>query len=568
MSFSQHEACPQCGSENNLGRYSDGSAWCFGANCDYYEYSSDYLNGDRSYAGEATDTDTPHNWSQVTNFLTVDPAGGIPARGISEDTCEKMRYGWGSHVATIQLIQVANIYENGKLVAQKTRDQNKKFTFIGGPTDALFGTFKGGARQIVVTEGELDALSFAEVDQCKWPVVSVTKGAAGAVKQIAANIESFAPYERVVFAFDADPPGQEAAKACAALIAPGKAFIATFPNPHKDANDMLMAGLGKELPGIAWAAKEYRPDGIISGLDLIDKVVEIPEPGLSYPWPTLTHRLYGQRLGEIVMWTAGTGSGKTTAVRQNAYHLAFSHGKKVGYIGLEETPDTAARQLVGMYMGKLLHIPTVRATMEAGEIREAAEEILERFEFYSHEGTFDWPSLEAKIRYWRHSVGIEWFVLDHVSFVLSAGGGGNTETDVLMTHLRLLVENLHIHVDVISHLRKVGSGEKSFEEGAPISSDDLRGSGTLKQVPNVILAMERNQQAPGEPTKIRGLKDRFTGQGVGVLVRLGYDTETGRYHEEVDETVAEAFVSSLQTKAELDTTLARIRDEASGQVGF
>ncbi len=31
----KHEPCPQCGSRDNLGRYEDGSAWCFG--CGYWE---------------------------------------------------------------------------------------------------------------------------------------------------------------------------------------------------------------------------------------------------------------------------------------------------------------------------------------------------------------------------------------------------------------------------------------------------------------------------------------------------------------------------------------------------
>lgn len=32
--FLRHEPCPKCGSRDNLARYSDGSAWCFG--CSYY----------------------------------------------------------------------------------------------------------------------------------------------------------------------------------------------------------------------------------------------------------------------------------------------------------------------------------------------------------------------------------------------------------------------------------------------------------------------------------------------------------------------------------------------------
>lgn len=33
--FVKHESCPACGSRDNLGRYTDGHAWCFG--CGYYE---------------------------------------------------------------------------------------------------------------------------------------------------------------------------------------------------------------------------------------------------------------------------------------------------------------------------------------------------------------------------------------------------------------------------------------------------------------------------------------------------------------------------------------------------
>lgn len=36
--FVKHESCPSCGSRDNLGRYSDDSAWCFG--CGYFERSS------------------------------------------------------------------------------------------------------------------------------------------------------------------------------------------------------------------------------------------------------------------------------------------------------------------------------------------------------------------------------------------------------------------------------------------------------------------------------------------------------------------------------------------------
>ena len=39
--MSTHEPCPKCKSRDNLARYSDGSAWCFG--CGYYEKSNSLI---------------------------------------------------------------------------------------------------------------------------------------------------------------------------------------------------------------------------------------------------------------------------------------------------------------------------------------------------------------------------------------------------------------------------------------------------------------------------------------------------------------------------------------------
>ena len=35
--FIQHESCPSCKSTDNLARYSNGSAFCFGQGCGYFE---------------------------------------------------------------------------------------------------------------------------------------------------------------------------------------------------------------------------------------------------------------------------------------------------------------------------------------------------------------------------------------------------------------------------------------------------------------------------------------------------------------------------------------------------
>ena len=44
--FIRHEPCPSCGSKDNLGRYTDGHAHCFG--CGYYEHGDGTISTKKS----------------------------------------------------------------------------------------------------------------------------------------------------------------------------------------------------------------------------------------------------------------------------------------------------------------------------------------------------------------------------------------------------------------------------------------------------------------------------------------------------------------------------------------
>ena len=67
-----------------------------------------------------------------------------------------------------------------------------------------------------------------------------------------------------------------------------------------------------------------------------------------------------------------------------------------------------------------------------------------------------------------------------------------------------------------------------------IGLQDLRGSGSLASVPNLVVALERDRQSPdpeiAHTSVIRVLKNRFTGN-VGVASALRYDQRSGRMYE-------------------------------------
>ena len=141
------------------------------------------------------------------------------------------------------------------------------------------------------------------------------------------------------------------------------------------------------------------------------------------------------------------------------------------------------------------------------------------FCLYDHFGSIESGNLLEKIRFLITSENCDFIIFDHVSIAVSgldeSSMNERKAIDMLMTQLRALVEETGAGIVVVSHLRKGDTKTTPFEQGGTISLDDLRGSGSLKQLPDTVLALERNQQADDDDQrnllKLRVLKCRFTG---------------------------------------------------------
>jgi twinkle protein len=512
-----HEPCPECGSRDNLGRYSDGHGYCFG--CGHYEH------GDGSTPSQ--------KGKRVAEGLI---AGGdirdLVKRKINEETCRHFGY----RVADFngKTVQVAPYYgEDGTIVAQKVRFPNKDFVFLGAPKEAepLFGQhlWRDGGRMVVVTEGEIDAMSVSQLQGNKWPVVSVANGAQGAKKSLRRALEWLEKFETVVLMFDMDESGQKAARDCADLFSPGKAKIARLP--LKDANDMLQAGRGKEVIDAVWGAKVVRPDGIIAGSDLWEKVIEEDtSASFPYPWNGLSEMTHGIRKGELVTLTAGSGIGKSAVCREIAYWL-HNQGEAVGYLGLEENVKRTALGIMGIELNKPLHIS--RQGVSEADMKSAFDHSVGsgRFYLYDHFGSTDIENLLSRIRYLAKGCGVGWVVLDHLSIVVSGIGEGDERRliDNTMTMLRTLVEETGIGLILVSHLKRPEG--KGHEDGAQTSLSQLRGSHSISQLSDMVIGLERNQQGDNPHlTTVRVLKNRFSGE-TGEATYLRYDRDTGRLEE-------------------------------------
>ena len=78
------------------------------------------------------------------------------------------------------------------------------------------------------------------------------------------------------------------------------------------------------------------------------------------------------------------------------------------------------------------------------------------------------------------------------------------------------------------------SSDKGAEDGQQINLGHLRGSQSIAQLSDAVVALERNQQADdpveANTTRVRVLKNRYAGEG-GLACALEYNRDTGRMKE-------------------------------------
>ena len=509
----EHIPCPECGSSDAGFTYEEGNAYCFKCN---HKWWPDSVVEPASKKKRKTLGMVPLGQLQY----------GASSRGLTEETCKKYK------IATTDDGSIIYTYcgEDGKPVAQKVRRPGKSFFIAGDPSEMRFfgqHMFRHGGRMVTVTEGEPDAASMSQLTDLKWPCVSVPNGAGGAKRCFEQNLEWLESFERVNILFDQDEEGRKAAKECAQVLSPGKAHIGVLP--LKDANECLQKGMGPEAVDAMWSAKPYRPDGIVSG-DTVLAMIQTPlPPAVPYPWSALTEITKGgMRLGELVTWTAGTGIGKSTVVREVAAHLV-QLGHKVGYIALEESIRTSALAILSVMRNERLLL------QYDPDIAEDWQKIHDRIIFYDHFGSLAIDHVLAKIRYMVKAMGCHWIILDHLS-ILSSGLESQNERkdlDVAMTKLRSFVQETQCGMHLVSHLSRPGDGG-SHEEGSRVKLRHLRGSQAIPQLSDYVVALERDQQGDGEErnvSTVRVLKGgRLVGE-TGIAGQLRYDPETGRLVE-------------------------------------
>jgi twinkle protein len=517
-----NQPCNQCGSSDALQIYENLTATCFSCQT-WFPANPEYKTK------EFTQVEKPKKsyTIDIEKFKSV----GFKERKISKEVAEffnvRSSFNEDGEVDTHYYPYGEGIY--------KVRKLPKTFSCIGKPT-TLFGMdkFTSGGKRLIVTEGELDAMAVAQASLDKYgkiyPVVSIPS--ASNVKTLLTHRDWIRGFDTVVLCLDNDEAGEKAKADAIKYVGADKVRLAKLP--VKDASQMLLEKGGQQLLVAIWEASKYTPVGIL-GRDELWEALKAYNDIESIPYPpcldALNAKTKGMRENEIVLFTSGTGSGKSTILREIVWHIIDTTKEMVGIVALEEAPAETTRKLAGIPLNVN---PSFRELTES-ELEAGFRAVFgdDRIMVLDHQGSMEDSTLFEKLEYMALS-GCKYLFIDHITILVSEGVDGltgNEAIDKTMNDLLRLCKRYPVWIGLVSHLRKTPTGKTSFEEGQLPSLDDIKGSGSIKQISNDIIAFARDMSNDDDRIrnhiKMRVLKSRFTGL-TGNVPGVDYDYPTGR----------------------------------------
>jgi len=394
-------------------------------------------------------------------------------RGISEKTLINTGTYSKPHQASGGEIIVFSFIVNGKTVNEKYRDYKKKMWQSGGEqvfwnADVLLHPdLQSGKYSLVITEGEIDALSFLEAG---YPyAISVPNGAIPPKDEITFDEEDKAfqyikrfwkelkGIKRIILATDTDPPGQFLKTNLAVRLGEARCFVPSYPPGCKDGNDVLVQYGTEAVLQLVAAADPYP-------ISCLYKVSNLPaEPtaeALSTGWGRMDDALKVYLTAFMVV-TGKPTEGKSTWVTQLAAQMAINHGWKVAIASFEGMTSALIAQL--------------RCVHQELEPQGNTEEWLEKhFNFImarsdddlieDHFG-LDWL-LDKALAIWIRE-GIKMLILDPWNELEHGWGKNESQTDYIGSAIRRLkkfARERGVLVVVVAHPTK-GACEKKASDG-------------------------------------------------------------------------------------------------------
>ena len=262
---------------------------------------------------------------------------------------------------------------DGDLVYVKTtglnkNEKGKKEIRSSTPHSTLWGWWNvdDNTRKIIITEGEIDAMSSAQISS-KYPSLSLPSGCAD-MKWIDHDWDQLSQFETIYLMMDMDEAGDIAAKTISEKLGKARCRRVKIGHNCNDVNELLRSGKGTEtyLEGVFSRARTFDPPSILGASDGIEDAIRENEERKeaikvkNFVFPDMEFKLLD---GDTGILTGSSGSGKTDLA-----NLIMLNEMKQGQVVCIVAADTPANDLRTLSAWQIFgHDP------DAHEIRLACE---------------------------------------------------------------------------------------------------------------------------------------------------------------------------------------------------
>ena len=461
------------------------------------------------------------------------------ARGISAEVVKAFRVG---QIETKQHgpVIVFPYLRGTELVFIKYRPlHDKKGMWTSKDSEpCLFGwqVANPDARDLVVVEGELDAMAFFQGGYC---AVSVPRGGGEGDKQdgwIDAEWDRLQLYDRIFLALDNDEQGQKAAEHIARRLGAHRCFNVNL-GQYKDANEALLDGA--DMGALFDSAHTIDPSELRPATSYVDEVFAYyadadVRHGETLPWRK-TENTVRIRNGETTIWAGINGHGKSQVAGHVATH-SMAMGGRWCVASMEFKPykmlarmfrqATATSQPTLADRESLIDLCSDRLWVFDVQGNARADRILEVFEY-------------AYRRY-----GVTHFLIDSLA-KCGFGEDAYNEQKAFVDRLSDFARNNDVQVHLVCHSRK-----RQDESDVP-DKFDIKGTGAITDMVDNVFIVWRNkpkekkiQEAVGDWAKQQARADgpdailscckQREGEWEG-FIKLWFDPRTLQYLESIDE---------------------------------
>jgi twinkle protein len=259
----------------------------------------------------------------------------INERKLTRETINSFKVGQVDHPSAGRSMVFPSYSMDGTMIAVKyiglTRDENgkKKISQEKDQAPCLFGwqAFAKGERSIILTEGQIDAMTWSQ-----WGgpcALSIPNGCAGGGHDnwIDYEWDNLLLFDRIYISFDMDKEGEASAAIVARRLGIHRCFIVKLP--HNDANECQQKGCtGFEAAQWLSAAQPLAPKEIRSPIEFEQEILEMENPDPTVEKPGLEFPILGSRIrflpGEVTIWTGHSFHGKSTLLNQFALNAAIA----------------------------------------------------------------------------------------------------------------------------------------------------------------------------------------------------------------------------------------------------